>query len=88
MLLQIHYVPDYIVRQSIAILSVNYFQLAVEHLVYKTAGGTPASIFANSLIFAITFVYLQSLGLHYHFFTSDADSLNLIRKQIMNQHLI
>ncbi|KAK9177988.1 hypothetical protein WN944_024144 [Citrus x changshan-huyou] len=85
---EIHYVPDYIVLQSMATLSVNYFHLAVEHLVYKTAGGNPASIFANSLIFAITFVSLQSVGLHYLVFTSDADSLNLIRKQIMNQHLI
>ncbi|KDO41149.1 hypothetical protein CISIN_1g041975mg [Citrus sinensis] len=30
MLLQIHYVPDYIVWQSIAILSVSYFHLAVD----------------------------------------------------------
>lgn len=83
MLLQIHYVPDYIVCQSIAILFVNYFHLAVEHLVYKTAGGTPAFIFANSLIFAMIFGSLQSVGLHYLVLTSDADSLNLIAKRIL-----
>ncbi|KAK9181008.1 hypothetical protein WN944_024145 [Citrus x changshan-huyou] len=85
---RIHYIPDHIVWQSIAILFVNYFHLAVEHRVYKTAGGNPAFIFANSLIFAIIFGSLQSVGLYYLVFTSDADSVDLIRKRILNQHLI
>ncbi|KAK9177992.1 hypothetical protein WN943_027182 [Citrus x changshan-huyou] len=85
---RIHYIPDHIVWQSIAILFVNYFHLAVEHRVYKTAGGNPAFIFANSLIFAIIFGSLQSVGLYYLVFTSDAASVDLIRKRILNQHLI
>ena len=88
MLLQIFYQPRYLVWESVAILVINYFHLAVEHIVYKISRGAPEFMFADSVFFAIIFGSLQFMVLHSLTMITDADSLNLIRKRILNHQLV
>ncbi|XP_024043140.1 uncharacterized protein LOC112099865 [Citrus clementina] len=85
---RIHYLPHYLVWESVAILVINYFHLAVEHIVYKISRGAPEFMFADSVFFAIIFGSLQFMLLHCLTMITDADSLSLIRKRILNHQLI
>ncbi|KAK9178003.1 hypothetical protein WN943_027193 [Citrus x changshan-huyou] len=42
---RIRYLPHYLVWESVAILVINYFHLAVEHIVYKISRGAPEFIY-------------------------------------------
>ncbi|KAK9178004.1 hypothetical protein WN943_027194 [Citrus x changshan-huyou] len=85
---EIYYQPHYLVWESVAILVINYFHLAVEHIVYKISSGAPEFMFADSVFFAIIFGSLQFMVLHCLTMITDADSLNLIRKRILNHQLV
>ncbi|KAK9177991.1 hypothetical protein WN943_027181 [Citrus x changshan-huyou] len=84
----IFYQPRYLVWESVAILVINYFHLAVEHIVYKISSGAPELMFADSVFVAIIFGSLQFMVLHCLTMITDADSLNLIRKRILNHQLV
>ncbi|KAL9411649.1 hypothetical protein AB3S75_045284 [Citrus x aurantiifolia] len=85
---RIRYLPHYLVWESVAILVINYFHLAVEHIVYKISRGAPEFMIADSVFFAIIFGSLQFMLLHCLAMITDAHSLSLIRKRILNHQLI
>ncbi|XP_024046818.1 uncharacterized protein LOC112101085 [Citrus clementina] len=48
---EIHYQPHYLLWESVAILVINYFHLAVEHIVHKISSVAPEFMFADSVFF-------------------------------------